>query len=125
MDLAFMALDHGVGSVAQAGQLTPFVVTEVAGERRLSRFAAERLEEGLAYARAFAREADDAQRVAVVYDGYLTLAGERSDAVYVEAQERGAETAVVLAQRYRPAGRFKKFATIGNPGLLGPGDPLF
>jgi hypothetical protein len=61
----------------------------------------------------------------VVYDGYLTVAGERSDAIFVEAQERGSTASVIFAQRYRPGGRFKKFNTIGNAAFVSEGDGLF
>ena len=60
----------------------------------------------------------------VAFDGYLTVEGERSDAILVEGQERGQDESVGFAQRYRPGGRFKKFATIGNAAYSGSGDRL-
>ena len=118
-DLAFFALDHAVDSVSAGGPLVPFAVTEDGDGRNLTRFAAESLEEGQANARESALTAENAMRVAIAFDGYLTVEGERSDAVFVEAQERGKESGIILAQRYRPGGRFKRFATIGNPAHVG------
>ncbi len=125
MELAFAALDHGIASVADGGPLIPFAMIETPAGRTLARFVADTLEEGQARAREHVGAAADAQRAAVAYDGYLTLEGIRSDAIFVEAQERGEAAAVVFAQRYRPAGRFKKFDTVGNAGFFGTGDPLF
>jgi len=124
MDLVFAALDHGVDSVSGGGPLIPFVLTEGPDGRNLSRFAAETLEEGHSQALRYAASSD-ADRVAVAYDGYLTVEGERSDAVFVEAQERGAGSSVLFAQRYRPGGRLRKFAAVGNAAYAGEGKGLF
>jgi hypothetical protein len=99
-------------------------VLETADGRELVRFAAETLEEGLAQARQHVR-AGDALRVAIAHDGYLTVGGERTDVVLVEAQEGSGSNSVVFAQRYRPGGRFKKFATIGNAAFVESGESLF
>ena len=123
MDLVFFALDHGIESVAEGGPLIPFAVMETADGRELARFAAETLEEGNAQARQHVR-GGDALRVALAHDGFLTVAGERTDAIFVEAEERGQSRSVVFAQRYRPGGRFKKFATIGNAAFVESGESL-
>jgi hypothetical protein len=118
-DLAFFALDHAVDSVSGGGPLVPFALTEDEDGRDLTRFAADSLEEGQANAREYVRAAANAVRVAIAFDGYLTVEAERSDAVFVEAQERGKESGVILAQRYRPPSRLRRFATIGNPVHVG------
>ncbi len=81
----------------------------------------ELLEEGQEEARRHVRAAADAQRVAIAYDGYLSVEGDRADAILVEAQERGMTTCVVFAQRYRPAKRFRAFESVGNAAFVGPG----
>lgn len=124
IEVVFAALDHGIESVRDGGPVIPFVLAERAGGRDLTRFAAETLEEAHAQARQHAGSSD-ADRVVVAYDGYLTVAGERSDAVFVEAQERGSESSVIFAQRYRPGGRLRRFGTIGNAAFAGDGDGLF
>jgi hypothetical protein len=121
--LAFMAPDHGIDSIREGGPLTPFVMHEDRdGQRHLNRFVAETLEEGVGRAREFARDDVPAERIAVAWDGYLTVDGVRSDAIFVEAQETGETSSVILAQRYRPKARLRKFETIGNPALCGHGD---
>jgi hypothetical protein len=124
MELVFVALDHGIDSVTQGGPLIPFALTETVDGRELTRFAPETLEAGQALAREHVRGAG-ADRAAIAYDGYLTVEGDRSDAIFVEAQERGHGDSVVFAQRYRPGGRFKKFTTIGNAAFVDRGESLF
>ena len=124
MELVFVALDHGIDSVTEGGPLIPFALTETSDGRDLSRFATETLEEGQARARDHVRAAG-ADRAAIAYDGYLTVEGDRNDAIFVEAQERGEGYSVMFAQRYRPGGRFKKFTTIGNAAFVERGESLF
>ena len=125
-DLVFLALDHGIESVSEGGPLIPFSVTETStGERTVTRFAAETLEDGYSAAREHLAKSG-AERAVVARDGYLTVEGARTDAVIVEGQERdGASVSVVFAQRYRPGGRLRKFQTIGNAAFVGDGDSLF
>jgi hypothetical protein len=62
----------------------------------------------------------------VAWDGYLTVEGERTDAVFVEAYEAGAESSTLLAQSYKAVGRIrKKIELVGNAAFVGRGDPLF
>ena len=60
---------------------------------------------------------------AFAYDGFLTLRGEKTDCIYVEAAEIGGEKIFKFAQRYRP----KKFShpveRIGNFMCLERGEP--
>ena len=123
MELVFFALDLGIESVAEGGPLIPFAVTETLDGRELARFVAGTLEEGHAQALRHVRSGD-ALRVVAAHDGYLTVEGERSDAFFVEAEERGQGLSLTFAQRYRPAGRFKKFATIGNAAFVESGESL-
>jgi nucleotide-binding universal stress UspA family protein len=125
IDLALFALDHGVESIKDAGgPLVAFAVTEGPDGRNLVRFPTERVEEGPAHAREHIRGAGDPVRVAIAYDGYVTVEGERTDAILVEAQERGQPASVIMAQRYRPGGRLRRFSTIGNAAFLGDGESL-
>jgi len=55
----------------------------------------------------------------VVCDGYVTLEDDKYDALFVEAGERGAEKAFVLAQRYKPKkGLFSRMGLIERPLLV-------
>jgi hypothetical protein len=124
-NLAFAALDHGIDSIKGGGSLVTFTFTETTEAGRvLTRFAASTFEESLSAARQFL-SMSGAVRAAVAYDGYVTVKGERSDAVVVEVYETGTPESFVLGQRYRPKRAFKKFETIGNPAAMGTCPPLF
>jgi len=125
VNLAFAAMDHGIDSIRAGGPLVTFTLTETSeAGRTLTRFAASTFEESLNAARQFLSNSD-ATRGAVAYDGYLTVQGERSDAVVVEVFEAGSAEGFVLGQRYRPKRAFKKFETVGNPAAMGTCPPLF
>ncbi|MDM7855497.1 hypothetical protein [Cellulomonas alba] len=102
--LAELALTHAVTSVVpEGGPLIPFAIVEtVGGDRSLQRFVDE-----LSAAQQRARDAirsapPQAARAAVAWDGYLTMDGQRQDAVFVEVSDRGLPS-VVLAHRYHDA----------------------
>lgn len=126
MDFALFVLDHAADSVlAGAGPLVPFSVVEVDGERQLNRFLGD-LEEGQQQAREHVATTPGASKAAVAWDGYLTVEGQRTDAVFVEASEVGESHSVLLAQRYSSSGRFRKrIKRIGNAAIVGDGEPLF
>jgi hypothetical protein len=124
VELAFRALDLGIKSVREGGPLIPFAMTDAPGGGEITTFATELLEEGQEEARRHVREEGAADRVAIAYDGYLSVEGDRSDAILVEAQERGMTTCLVFAQRYKPAGRLSPFESVGNAAFVGPGASL-
>lgn len=118
--LTEITLAHALEAVVEAGSpMLPFAVTEGAEGRLLCRFegeptaAAER-------ARAHAR-ASQGPRAAVAWDGWLTVAGIRQDAVVVQASERG-RAGVVVAHRYRET--LEGTVVVGRPVLVGPGDAV-
>jgi hypothetical protein len=124
IQFVFAALDHATSMVEDGSTLIPFVMSETAAGRELVRFVSDTLEEGQAQARQHVAE-NPADRVGVVYDGYLTVEAKRFDAIFVEAQERGTEKSVIFAQRYRPGGRLRKFSTVGNAAFVDEGNGLF
>lgn len=121
--LALAALDYGVEN-APDGPLIPFVVTEGAAHKRvLTRIAGDTLEGSVARAFDTARQSD-AERIAVCFDGYVTLEGGRDDAIWVVAHERGDHAAITFYQRYHTAHSATGFEVIGNTGYAGENDPL-
>jgi hypothetical protein len=89
-----------VGSVEGGGALIPFVLVESKGQREIRRFVLERIEESVEATFAFASNAqNEADRVAVAFDGYLTWQGKRTDAIYVEASDGPTAAHVLVAQR--------------------------
>lgn len=126
LDLLYFGLDHGIDSVRGGGPLIPFLVREEDGVRSLLRIVAETLEESVERCRDAARELPrSVERYAIAYDGYLTVGGQRTDAIVVEGAERGRSCGVRMAQRYRPRrGLFRRLTTIGNAADLGNAENL-
>ncbi|MEU3273733.1 hypothetical protein ABZ639_23090 [Saccharomonospora sp. NPDC006951] len=74
-------------------------------------------EDAIALGRGKLRELDeDAHCVTLVYDGYFTGDGERTEAVFVEAYELGRPAGVHMCQRYERSGDGVRL--VGNPMLL-------
>jgi len=110
--------------LSTARPLVGFGMVESAeGERSLKRVAAGGLEESQMQARRVVAADTLAIRAGVAWDGYFTLEGDRTDAVYVEVSERGADTSFVFAQRYGRKGFFKKTTfLVGRPMLVANGN---
>jgi hypothetical protein len=125
MSFALFALGHAVDSVIPTGgPLVPFAVTEVNGMKNLTRFPGD-LEEGQTHARGAVRKTNDATRVAVAWDGFLTSGDLRTDAVFVEVYEIGSDESVILAQRYGPVSSVDhSIQMTGNPVVAAKGSPL-
>ena len=124
--LLFMALDHGVDSVREGGPLIPFLMSSEGEKISMQRFASDQLEEATSLGRQHAAGLPRSVRLAAfVYDGYVTVGAKKSDAVMVEAYERGMPQAVVFAQRYQPASGDTKLELIGNAAYVGTTKPLF
>jgi hypothetical protein len=119
IDFALFALDHATDSVLPSGgPLVPFALIEKGGNRELFRFPGD-LTEGIENARQSVRASERPYLAAVAWDGYLTVEGTRTDAVYVEAFKAGDTESLIFAQRYGRADR------IGNAAMVGRGQPLF
>ena len=127
LDLVFAATNHGVDSVRSGGPLLPFLLCESAsGERQLNSFMSPTLHLDQAVAAAREQAAalpPDVTRAALAYEGYLTLEGARSEAIYVEAAERG-EPAAVFAQRFVPRRLLRPLRTHGVVECVGETDEL-
>lgn len=138
MNLVFAALDHAVGSIAEAGgPMTPFVVCAEGDKAELHRFVAATVEEGLERAREFIKHVGpEITQVALAYDGYATVDDVRTDAVLVDVQAAGTPTSDIFAQRYEivdgtlsEIGNAKHIA-IEQPSLFGeagtaPPSPMY
>jgi hypothetical protein len=120
------ALGHATsGVVPDGGPLIPFALTEGADGRLLQRFVGElgAMQEA---ARQIVRGMQGLELAAVAWDGYLTVDGQRTDAVFVEASDGSGDPSVLLAQCYAKAGRFRRAtATVGEPILVERRTPLF
>jgi hypothetical protein len=59
------------------------------------------------------------QRYVLAYDSYLTTDGVKTDAAIVEAGEKGAPDAFIVAQRYRVKKRSREPEKIDKPAIIG------
>ena len=55
----------------------------------------------------------------------VTLSGQRTDAIMVDAAERGNLQSYIFAQRYRPRRFMQEFEKIGNPAFVDRGRSMF
>lgn len=123
--LSLLALEHGFNSISDSeGPLVPFTIIEGPDGQELHRFVVGDFELELSVEAAqnsIASSRAELSRYAIAWDGYVTEPGRKTDAILVEAGERG--TAVLLAQRYGPLepdaeGKLVR-ACLGDPVMLG------
>lgn len=86
----FIGLDHGIESVKASvtGPLIPFTMTEINGERKLNRLVTDRLEDGLNEGVKCLKADTLSDYSIIAYDGFLTVDGQKYDAVFVMGFDR-------------------------------------
>ncbi len=119
--ILFDALDFAMDDAKQAEHgFAPFYLAVAAdGEQIMTRCVDDEenftVAGSVALARKELRSIDTSTRcVALAWDGYLTLGGDRTEAVFAEAYELGRPKGVLFAQRYER----------GQDGLSPIGNPL-
>lgn len=128
-ELISLTLDHGVSSVEEGDALIPFVLTEAGGQREIHRFVDEQpqgisLEGSLDRARKYVETLpQEVDRYTLAYDGYVTVEGNKHDAILVEAREVATPIPLLFAQRYQPKRTLRKARKIGTPIYLGSNSP--
>ncbi|MEQ8687658.1 MAG: hypothetical protein RIE86_20300 [Imperialibacter sp.] len=125
-DLMIFGLDHGIESVMASvtGPLIPFVVTDSKGERTIKRLMTDRLEDGLENGLTLLRTDQTCDYGIVVYDGYLTVGGEKYDAVIVRGFDRKDKLGYMIGQRYQLESSTEPFKKVGNPIFVGNDEQL-
>jgi len=116
--LVFTALNHAASCLEDGteGPLLPFAMIVDDGERIVRHFPSPAYEQTLDGALAFAGQGGY-EFWAVAWDGYITLEGRRTEAIFVRAGTEGREESLLFAWRYeRP---------LPNGGLRRLGDPVF
>lgn len=121
LELILFALDHGIESVRGGGALVPFLLTTGSGRPTLARFVADSLERCREMvAEAASKLPADVNLYAFAVDGYLRgETGDPTDAIIVEAGQRGAPAACLFAQTYRPKDLTQDLQVVGKPTLVG------
>jgi hypothetical protein len=116
MQLAGFFTAHAVWTVSrQQGPLPPMLVTELEGERSLTRFDKEdSMEAAVAKAQGLLEGNEgDAERGIILYDAFVTLEEGRCDAIIVQGLEHRPDILKVeIIQPYRPPNEPGGFAVM-------------
>lgn len=128
LELAGTIAAIGIASITEGGQLAPQLGRESLRDgRQLIEFRTATLQEGVAKARVLLdTNPGPADRAVLVVDGYITLQGEKTEAVIVEVRSYAdPEAAITMAIPYRNAKSSGGFA-VHRPKFVdwqGPGRP--
>lgn len=128
-DFLLTALDRATSYVVpRGGPLIPFAMyegPEGPEGRSLHKFV-EELVRAQELARLWVRHQAGLRMACVAWDGYVTLSGVRTDAVFVDGCDDSGEHGYVFLQRYVRAGRFSRsMKALGNAGLYARSGRLF
>jgi len=126
VDLMHFALDHGIANIKIKGKgpLVPFVVTEINGEKEVTRFFTNHHKDGLNEAIRCLKGEQKSHFAVLAYDELLPMDDQKFNAVIVRGYDRADTVGYTLAQRYVPSGFFSFFKLAGNEVFLGNADPL-
>lgn len=116
LSFAEEALELGFNCISD-GDHSPFVLMATAEDERhlvnlesaSGTIDAELVDVG----RHLIRDFDEGQMYALVWDGYLTTDGTKSDAVFAEVGKRGGTKAFVFAQKYKQKKRSRTLSLDG------------
>lgn len=119
-ELAGFFAAHAIWCVSDGAILVPMLgYTTENGERRLERFAHERLEDAVAQGKARLNENPmDADDAALLYDGRITLGKGKVDAILIEVRAYfSLDSQLMLAVPYTPKSGSSSFR-VHKPKLL-------
>lgn len=123
LNVAKNSIDLAMQCVATGETLLAFILTE--GEQgEIHSLARESFSEVLSMAQEWVDGfGPGTTAFAFAYDGFITIRGERSDCIYVEASEIGDKRIFKFAQRYHPKKFSRPVERIGNWICLEKGEP--
>lgn len=105
MALVFEAVKQGITLVEEDENIAPFLVTDSA----ITILATKTIHDAFAVVQKV-MDSEQVERSVLVYNGYLTIEGNRTRALFVEGFERSREKGVRFAQRYRPGTKARLFS---------------
>jgi len=113
-DLVQKAIDLAIECVDTGEILVPFIITE--GSRgEVATIMADSIDESIALARDRIKGyTDSTSAFAFAYDGFITIDGERTDSIYVEASYGNFDHTFIFAQRYNPRQATNPVQRLGN-----------
>ena len=126
VDLMHYGLDHGIESIRVKGKgpLVPFIVTEINGERDITKFYSRHPEGGLSEAIRYLKEERASHFAVLVYGDVLPLEEKQFNAVIARGYDRTDTVGYALGQRYLPSRFFSFFKLAGTKVFLGNADCL-
>lgn len=112
IELAGFFAAHAVWCVSEGETLVPIGAWEdKRGERSMARFAADQLEKGVDQGKRWLEcNPPGAERAVLIYDGFVPVAGVRTDALIVEARDHSLGRASMCIVPYRHANDSRGFA---------------
>lgn len=120
LDLIFEALDTALDTLGHKQPLVPFALLLTKQGIIKQRYIADSTSASLEKAaQALTASDEDTLAYVLVYDGYVTVGDQETDAVMVEAGERGKAHGVRFARRYRPPLAALPLMPIGDLAYLG------
>jgi hypothetical protein len=102
MAMIFKAVNQGITMAEEKENADDFFLPFVLTESRLIAIGANTHNAFLAVVQQVMSSGEE-ERCVLVYDGYLTLSDNRTNAVFIEGYERKKEKGLRFAQLYRPA----------------------
>ena len=120
-DLAGFFAAHAVWCVSDGETLVPILAYESSdGSRQMERLETEQLQDAVSYGKHLLEtNPKSAARAVLVYDGFVTLSGAKTDALIIDALEYGSpNTGFTMAIPYRHANDAAGFAVF-RPKFLG------
>ena len=116
-DLLDEAVETAESLLKGGGSLSPFMITDHWGDRRVEQFEPEALDAAQTSFRGFMRTAAGDESCALVYVGPVA---DDSDAIVVECGRAGEREAEVFVQHFRPRrSRLRGFKLIGHAQPVG------
>lgn len=120
LELIFEAAETALDTRRHKEPLVPFTLLLTKGGTVKQRYIAETTRAAIDKAqRALLDAGSDTLAYVLAYDGYVTIEDAETDAIMLEAGERGKRSGLRLAQRYRPALAAMPLMPIGNLAYLG------
>jgi len=125
IDVIVFAIDHGLARMEEEPRLTPFLLSEAAGERAFLGFDDPERKNAVAEARRWIVMASERiQCCALVYDGYMTVGSKQRDALFAETYERGQDRGALFVQPYEPKQFLRPFHRVGSVDYCGACEAL-
>ncbi len=127
LEFLLEAVDHATSRVVpRGGPLVPFAIVDGAGGSTFHQVVEQDLVLAQEQVRFVVQQETGVRMACVAWDGYVTVDGVRTDAVFVDGCDDSGEPGYVFVQRYGRAGRFRRsMIVLGNTAVSSRSERLF